>query len=529
LNVEFDLSKTAENQVTSAATTRSARRRASRASRRAKAESAALQTPSLIKRKIPIYELLSEEELVKLEIQANWILSEIGIEIRGDSVALALFKQAGASVVGERIHFDRGHVRSLCQTAPKQYTMHARNPDKNIEFGGDKLILGPAYGSPFVTDIKGGRRYGTIEDFQNFIKLTYMTPWLQHQSGTVCEPVDVAVNKRHLDMVYAHLRYSDKPFMGSVTAPERAQDSLAMARIVFGDEFMQDHLVIQGNINVNSPLVYDDTMTGALRTYAAANQGNVISPFILGGAMSPVTQAALIAQAHAEAMVGIALTQLVRKGAPVVYGSFLTTMDLKTGAPTFGTPESSLACLAISQLCRRLGLPFRCGGHLTASKVADAQAMQESVDTMNPAIMAGANFIFQSAGWLEGGLTIGYEKFVMDADRCGAIARMVQGLSLDDNQLASDAYREAGVGNNFLGVAHTLRNYKTANYRAELGDTSSFEQWTDDGSKDMQQRAYEKWTKMLTQYQMPEIDPAIDEALLEFMRLKKQAVADEWY
>jgi trimethylamine--corrinoid protein Co-methyltransferase len=356
-----------------------------------------------------------------------------------------------------------------------------------------------------------------------------MTPWLHHQSGTICEPVDIPVNKRHLDMVYAHLRYSDKPFMGSVTAPERAEDSLAMARIVFGEAFMENHMVIQGNINVNSPLVYDDTMTGALRTYAAANQGNVISPFILGGAMSPVTQPALIAQAHAEAMVGIALTQLVRPGAPVVYGSFLTTMDLKTGAPTFGTPESTLASLAITQHCRRLGLPFRCGGKLTASNVADAQAMQESTDTMNPAVMAGANFIFQAAGWLEGGLTIGYEKFVIDSDRCGAIHNMVKGLLIDDNQLAGDAYLEAGIGSNFLGVAHTMRNYMSANYRAELADTNSFEQWSEDGSQDMQQRAYHRWTKMLAEYEAPAIDPAIDEALLAFVEKKKASMDDAWY
>ena len=485
--------------------------------------------PAYITRKIPAYELLDEAGLVKLENHAEWILAEIGLEIRGDAIALRLFKDAGAKVDGKRVRFDRGHVRSLCETAPKTFTMHARNPDRSIEFGGDNLILGPAYGSPFVTDLEGGRRYGTAEDFANFIKLTYLTPWLHHQSGTVCEPVDVAVNKRHLDMVYAHLRYSDKPFMGSVTTPERAEDSLSMARIVFGEAYMENHLVIQGNINVNSPLVYDDTMTGALRTYAAANQGNVISPFILGGAMSPVTQAALIAQAHAEAMVGIALTQLVRKGAPVVYGSFLTTMDLKTGAPTFGTPESSLACLAIAQLCRRLGLPFRCGGHLTASKVADGQAMQESADTMNPAIMAGANFIFQAAGWLEGGLTIGYEKFVMDADRCGMIQRMAEGLNLDDNELAVDAFLEAGIGNNFLGVAHTMRNFETANYRSELADTQSFEQWTDNGSKDMQQRAYETWTRMLAEYEAPPINPGIDEELRTFVATRKASMADAWY
>lgn len=487
------------------------------------------KAPAFITRQIPAYELLKEEGLVKLENQADWLLSEIGIEIRGDEVALQLFKEAGATINGEHLRFDPGLVRSLCATAPKTYTMHARNPERNIEFGGDSLILAPAYGPPFVTDLKGGRRYGTMADFENFIKLTYMTPWLHHQSGTICEPVDVAVNKRHLDMVYAHMRYSDKPFMGSVTAPERAEDSLAMARILFGEAFMEDHMVIQGNINVNSPLVYDDTMTGALRAYAGANQGTVISPFILSGAMSPVTQAALIAQAHAEAMVGIALTQLVRPGAPVVYGSFLTTMDLKTGAPTFGTPESSLSCLAISQLCRRLGLPFRCGGHLTASKIADAQAMQESSDTMSPALMAGANFIFQSAGWLEGGLTIGYEKFMMDIDKCGAIARMAQGLNLDDNQLAKDAYLESGIGGNFLGVAHTMKNFRTANYRAELADTNSFEQWTDDGSKDMQQRAYERWNKMLSEYVTPHIDPTIDEALKEFIKQKKASMTDAWY
>jgi len=488
-----------------------------------------ISAPACLKRRIPAYELLDEEALVRLEQHAEWLLSEIGIEIRDDPEALELFRAAGASVDGELLRFDRGHVRALCSTAPKTYTMHARNPARNIEFGGDNLIFGSAYGSPFVTDLEGGRRYGTLADFQNFIKLTYLSPWLHHQSGTICEPVDIAVNKRHLDMVYAHLRYSDKPFMGSVTAPERAEDSLAMARIVFGEDFMREHLVIQGNINVNSPLVYDNTMTAALRTYAAANQGNVISPFIMGGAMSPVTQPALIAQAHAEVMVGIALTQLVCAGAPVVYGSFLTTMDLKSGAPTFGTPESTLATLAISQLSRRMGLPFRCGGHLTASKVADAQSMMESTNAMNPAIMAGANFIFQAAGWLESGLTIGYEKFVMDAEQCGAIARVVEGLTIDDDQLAVDAYREAGAGANFLGVEHTMRHYRHANFRAELVDANPFEQWSEAGSQDMQQRACTQWKKMLKEYEMPAIDAAVDEALLDFISRRKASMEDAWY
>jgi trimethylamine--corrinoid protein Co-methyltransferase len=493
------------------------------------AERSRQQAPAFLTRRIPAYELLDEEALVRLEQHAEWLLAEIGIEIRDDPVAIELFREAGASVDGELLRFDRGHARALCATAPKTYTMHARNPARNIDFGGDNLIFGSAYGSPFVSDLEGGRRYGTLSDFQNFIKLTYLSPWLHHQSGTICEPTDIAVNKRHLDMVYAHLRYSDKPFMGSVTAPERAQDSLAMARIAFGEEFMRDHLVIQGNINVNSPLVYDNTMTAALRTYAAANQGNVISPFIMSGAMSPVTQPALIAQAHAEVMVGIALTQLVCPGAPVVYGSFLTTMDLKSGAPTFGTPESTLATLAISQLSRRMGLPFRCGGHLTASKIADAQAMMESTNAMNPAIMAGANFIFQAAGWLESGLTIGYEKFVMDAEQCGALARVIEGLCVDADQLAVDAYREAGTGTNFLGVQHTMRHYQTANFRAELCDANPFEQWSEAGSEDMQQRAHRQWQKMLREYEMPDMDVALDEALLDFIARRKASMEDAWY
>ena len=487
------------------------------------------EAPPFLTRRIPAYELLDEQALLELERHADWLLGEIGIEIRDDPEALELFRAAGVSVDGELLRFDPGQARALCATAPRTYTMHARNPAHSIEFGGDNLVFGSAYGSPFVSDLAGGRRYATLADFHNFIKLTYQCPWLHHQSGTVCEPTDIPVNKRHLDMVYAHLRYSDKPFMGSVTAPERAADSIAMASIVFGEEFMRDHLVIQGNINVNSPLVYDNTMTAALRTYAAANQGNVISPFIMGGAMSPVTQPALIAQAHAEVMVGIALTQLVRPGAPVVYGSFLTTIDLKSGAPTFGTPESTLATMAIAQLARRMGLPFRCGGHLTAAKTADAQAMLESANAMTPAVLAGANFIFQAAGWLESGLTIGYEKFVMDAEQCGALARMIAGLSVDAEQLAADAYREAGIGSTFLGVGHTMRHYQHANFHAALADNSPFEQWREAGGLDMQQRAHRQWKALLDEYQPPPIDAAVDEALLDYVARRKMSMEDAWY
>ena len=503
------------------------RGRSARVASRVATSSTHGQSPNLI-RKVPTYELLTEPDVDKLEVHADWILDKIGVEFRGDEEALELFRAAGARVEGERVRFDPGLAKSMCSTAPNQFLMHGRD-GRTVQIGGDAVVFLPAYGSPFVSDLDQGRRYATIEDFQNFVKLSFMTPYLHHSGGTVCEPVDIPVNKRHLDMVYAHLRYSTKPFMGSVTDPSRAEDSIAMARIVFGAEFVRDHCVIQGNINVNSPLVWDDVMSGALKTYARANQGCVISPFIIGGGMGPVTQPALIAQAHAEALTGIALSQLVRPGSPMVYGNFLTTMDLKTGAPTFGTAESTLATYAIGQLARRLGLPLRCGAHYTASKVADGQAMQESADAMSAGILAGTNYVIHAAGWLEGGLVMSYEKFVMDLDRCGMLHRQLGGLTLDENALGFDAYLEAGPGGTHLATAHTLRNFETANHRSGLADTGSYEQWIEDGSNDSQQRANLVWKKMLADYQAPPIDPEVDAQLLAFIEEQKASMPDAWY
>lgn len=508
------------------ARTRQRHGRSARVARRA--TDAATMTADFL-RKIPAYEPFGEEDLAALEAHADWILQEIGIEFQDDEEALALFSEAGASVDGTRVRFDPGHARALCTTAPETFRMEGRDSASSITLGGDNIVFMPAYGPPFVTDLDGGRRYATIEDFRNFVKLGYASPWLNHSGGTVCEPVDLPVNKRHLDMVYAHLRYSTKPFMGSVTAPERAEDSIAMARLAFGDAYLEEHCVIQGNINVNSPLVYDGVMSGALRAYARANQSVVVSPFILGGAMGPVTQPALLAQSHAEAMVGVALTQLVRKGAPVVYGNFLTTMNLKTGAPTFGTPEANLSTFAIAQLCRRLRLPLRCGGHLTASKTADGQAMQESAASMMSGVLAGSNFVFHATGWLEGGLTMGYEKFAMDLDHCGMMLRMMGGLTIDAENLAASAYREAGPGGAYLSTAHTLAHFETANYDSALADTWSYEQWTENGSLDLERRANSRWKEMLANYQPPPLDPAVDEALLDFMARRKAAVPDQWH
>ena len=506
------------------------RRRSGRAARRAARERVTTgAAPAYITRRIPYYALLDDEALARIEDHADWILREVGIEIHDDEEALRLFGQAGASVTGNRVRFETGQVGSLCATAPREFVQHARNPARSVVIGGNNTVFSPAYGSPFVRDLEKGRRYGTLEDFENLVKLAYMSPWLHHSGGTICEPVDIPVNKRHLDMVYAHIRWSEKPFMGSVTAAERAADSIEMARLAFGRDFVDENCVILGNINVNSPLVYDATMTGALKTYAAAGQCTVVVPFILGGAMGPVTPAGAIAQAHAEARVGIALTQLVRPGAPAIYGNFLSSMSLKSGAPTFGMPEPALAYMAVGQLARRAGLPLRCGGHFTASKVADAQAGQESADSMWPALIAGSNFVLHSAGWLEGGLTMGYEKFILDCDRLGMMHRLLDGLALDDNALAADAFVEAGPGHHFLGTAHTLKNYESAYYEARTSDSNSFEQWRDQGEKTAEARAFEQCRTLLRAYEPPPIDEGVDEALKDFVARRKEAVPDAWY
>ncbi|MEM7075252.1 MAG: trimethylamine methyltransferase family protein [Pseudomonadota bacterium] len=481
-------------------------------------------------RKIPAYALLDEAALARIEQQADWILEHIGVEFRGDAPALERFAAAGAQVTGATVRFEPGHARALCATAPAEFQLHARDPDMTVTLGGDNVVLMPGYGSPFVTDRNTGRRYATLEDFRNFIKLSYMSPWLHHSGGTVVEPTDVAVNKRHLDMVLAHLTLSTKPFMGGVTAPDRAQDSIDMARLVFGADFLDSHAVMQGNINVNSPLVYDETMSGALRTYAAANQCVCVSPAIFAGAMGPLSPAAVAAQTLAEAMVGLALAQLVRPGCPVVFGSFHSTMNLKSGALTFGSPEANLVTMALTQLGYRLGVPVRSGGgQITASNAPDGQAMQDSAGAMWSTLISGAHQVWHAAGWLEGGLVMSYEKFVMDLDHCGAMLTLLQGFGTDDDALGRDAYSEAGPGDNFLSTGHTLRHYAHANYEPAIPEPGPFETWQENGSLTADQRATMRWQTMLRNYREPEMTPGLRADLLAYVAERKASMPDEWY
>lgn len=508
---------------------RRSRRGGGRDARRTLRGNASAEITPFLVRHIPPVDMLTDEAAEAIEEAAEIVLEEIGIDFRDDPEALEILKGVGCDIKGERVRFPRGLARQLCQTAPSHFTQYARNPQRNVDIGGNNTVFAPVYGPPFVRDLDGERRYAKIEDFSNFVKLVYMLPGLHHSGGTVCEPVDLPVTKRHLDMIYTHMRYSDKPFMGSVTAPERAQDTVEMCKILFGDNFVGPNCVTVSLINANSPMTWDEMMLGSLKVYARAGQGVVISPFILAGAMSPVSVAGTLVQTLAEAMSGIAFAQAVNLGAPCIFGSFASSISMQTGAPTFGTPEPAKVLYGCAKLARRLGVPFRSGGSLTGAKTVDAQAAYESAHTLLPTVLGGVNFTLHSAGWLEGGLVADFAKLILDADQLTMMDSMVSGIDVSENGLALNALREAGPGQHFLGNAHTQANFETAFWRSSMTDNKTFEQWDIEGRIESEERARARAREMLASYQAPELDPAIDEALKDYIQSRKNSLPDSEY
>ena len=502
------------------------RRSGGRSARRAQRNAKSDEVTTFLQRRLEPVEVLDEAGLQQIEANAELILSEVGVAFQEFPEALDLWRAAGAEVDGDLVKFPPGLCRSLVQaTAPKDFRQHARNSARSVQIGGNSTVFAPNYGSPFVTDLDSGRRYATLEDFENVVKITYQLPHLHHSGGTVVEPVDIPVNKRHLDMVYSHLKYSDKPLMGSVTAPERAFDSVELCRIAFGGD-LADRTVLTSLINASSPLRWDATMLGAAKVYAENNQACIMSPFILAGAMSPVTVAGLAAQALAEALSGMAFCQLVRPGAPVIFGTFASSMSMATGAPTFGSPEGGLAIYVMAALARRVGVPFRSGGMLTSSKAPDAQAAYESLSTLLPTMQSGVHFVLHAAGWIEGGLALSYEKLVMDADQLGAMQVYANGVDMSENAQALEAFRTNTHGDHFLGNAHTLENFESAFYRSTNADSNSYEQWLEEGSKSSPERANAQWKQMLSDYAPPDFDEDIDRQLRDYIDRRKSEEPD---
>jgi len=423
------------------------------------------------------------------------------------------------------VRFDPALLMNFVSKAPSTFTQLARNPERSVPLGGKDLVFSPVYGPPYVLDREKGRRTATLKDFENFVKLAYMSPWLHHSGGTLVEPGDEPVETRHLDMVFSHLKYSDKPLMGSVTSGPNAADSVAMVEIVFGKEAIRKDPALLSLINVNSPRRYDERMLAALLVYSKARQGMVITPFILAGAMSPCTLAGTLAQQNAEALAGIALTQMIEPGCPVVYGSFVANVDLRSGAPVFGSAETQIGAYASAQMARRYRIPFRTSGTLCTSKVPDAQSGFESTLGMQAAVLCGAHFVLHSAGWLEGGLCSGYEKFVMDCELLGMMHTWAKGLRIDDDTLALEAIAGVDPGGHHLGTEHTMSHYKEAFYEAQLFNYEAFEIWKQNGAKDTYERAHEKVVELLGDYETPPIDSGVEEALRDYIKKRKAELA----
>ena len=484
-----------------------------------------------ILRKLPNYNVLGDEALEQIESNADRILAETGMEFPDDPEILTIFADAGCDVSGTRVRFAPDFCRkTISATAPAEFTQHARNAKNNIQLGGPATVLCPSWGPPFVHDLDRGRRYANYQDFVDLVKLHQSLPWLHHSGGVVCEPLDLPANKRHLDMLYAHIRYSDRAFMGAFIGAERAGHAIEMARILFGAEFVSKNSVLYCVSNTNAPLVMDSHMSGALKTYTRAGQPVACTPWVLTGAMSPATVAGTLAQVLAETMAAMTLVQLIKPGAPCLMGSFASTMSMKSGAPTFGTPEAGLMVLAAGQLARRLGVPLHTVGTLSASKIPDAQSQQEAAWGLIMSMFAGANLINHATGWLEGGLVTSFEKTIIDHDLCGKVARFFDGIDMSENAQAMEAIAETGPGQHFLGSEHTQANFMTALFRPWTSDDNSFEQWEAGGGLDSAARANLIWKKQLEGYEDPGLDQDVDAELLDYIaRLKAEAPDRDYF
>jgi trimethylamine--corrinoid protein Co-methyltransferase len=473
---------------------------------------------------MPRYEILSEDAMATLDRGWRRIVSELGIEFLHDD-ALDAFRKAGQDVDGQTVKLDPEFVLEQVAKAPHEFDLQARNPERTVHIGGDHMVFSCVYGCPFIREgIE--RRDATMDDFRNLVRLAHAFPQLDSPGGTICEPNDRPLDSRHLDMVYALLTETDKPFMGSVTSGPNALDTIAMAEMVFGRESIERTPAVISLINVNSPLRYDDRMLSALLEYARANQPVIVTPFLLMGAMSPVSVAATLAQQMAEALAGIALTQLIRPGCPVVFGSFLSNTDMQSGSPSFGTPESAVGLLCTGQIARSFGIPWRSGGGLTSSQSVDAQAAYEALMTMLPTMLAGANFVMHAAGWLESGLVSCYEKFVVDVEILRMLYEEFSPLEVTEETLAYGAHEEVGHGGHFLGAAHTLERFRECFYRPLLSSTENYERWNRNGGKDAAARATDIWRKTLEEYEQPPMDDGLRQQLVEYVDRRRTELGD---
>jgi len=476
---------------------------------------------------MPRFEPLSEEALATIEGGWQRLGSEVGVRFDHPR-AIELFQAAGQTVEESVVRFDPEFLAAQAAFAPAEFSLHARNPDRDFIVGGDHMIFGPANGPPFVR-VNGERRDGTMADLEQLLKLTQVTDALDTPGRNILEPNDVPLDVRHLLRALAAARLTDRVWSGEPSSEDAARDCIRMAEIIHGGrEAIEARPVMFGNVNVNSPMHFDVRMLEGLLTYADAGQAIIVTPFLLMGAMAPVSVPAALAQQTVEALAGIALVQLVRPGTPCVMGSFLSATDMQSGSPGFGGPESALGLYASGQIARRLNLPWRSGGGtLTSSQTVDFQAGYEAFNTLSAAFLAGANVCWQSAGWLEGGLVTSFEKFVADCELLDLLIHQFTPVEVDEASLAFDAHVEVGQSGHFFGAAHTLERFRDCFWRPTVASTENHDRWTRNGSLDHAARASGRWERMLESYERPPLDEAIEQELVEFVESRAAELGDE--
>ncbi|KNG93242.1 trimethylamine methyltransferase family protein [Pseudaestuariivita atlantica] len=490
-----------------------------------KANRVAFDTTMLpaLHRKLPLTEPMTPEQVEKIDAASMHILENVGVQFR-DEIALADWKKAGAKVEGEMVYLDRHHVRELIATIPETFTYHARDPGKSLPFGRDHGMFIPMTGAPYLRDLEDERRNPTLDDLAMFHKLAHMLPAMHSSAHHIVEPYDHPISQRHLRITYSSMKHSDKTFMGMTTSPKNAEDVMDMCDILFGADFIDTHPVVTGNCNGNSPLVWDETMLGAMRAFCRRNQPVLCSPFVLGGANTPASVAPTVAQLNAEALSALAYTQVIRKGAPAIYGHYLSTVSMKSGAPMAGTPEISLMNFMIGQMARYYGVPWRTSNTLGGAKTFDAQAGYESAMTLNAVLMAGANYMWHSAGWNEAGMHCSTAKFIVDAEMCAMGYRMAEGVRWDDFDEALAAVADIGPGGHYLGHPHTLENFQRAFFMPEMFDNNSIEQWMAEGSVEITGRALNRAKDLLAAYEEPKLDEGVDEALRDYIARREREI-----
>lgn len=476
-----------------------------------------------LSRGLPLCEVMDGAQVERIDAASMEILENVGVMFR-DPVALADWKAAGAKVTGEMVYLDRGLVRDLIATIPADFTYSARNPANNLRLGGPHSIFVPMTGAPYLRDLDDVRRNPTLDDLAMFHKLAHMSPALQSTAHHIVEPYDHPISQRHLRITYSSMKHSDKTFMGMTTSPKNAEDVMDMCAILFGEAFMEQNPVTTGNCNGNSPLVWDETMLGAMRAFCRRNQPVLCSPFVLGGANTPASVPATVAQLNAEALSALAYTQVIRRGCPAIYGHYLSTVSMKSGAPMAGTPEISLMNFMIGQMARFYCVPWRTSNTLGGAKTFDAQAGYESATTLSSVIHAGAHYIWHSAGWNEAGMHCSVAKFIVDAEQCAMAYRMAQGPDWEDFDSALAAVPDVGPGGHYLGHPHTLEHFQQAYFMPELFDNNSIEQWMAEGSKEITARALEHARTLLGEYQEPKLDVATNEALLDYIARREREI-----